>query len=85
MKMAPLKSRTARSRGLSDTELAEALGISQQLLVGALNEAGLCRCPKKAVRQQAKAEAAACGAKGIFHSPGALNPPFVLGCVLSPW
>ena len=23
--------------------------------------------------------------KGISHSPGALNPPFVFGCVLSPW
>ncbi len=42
--------------GLSDKELAEALGISLKRLVNALNEAGLCRCPEKATRQQAKAK-----------------------------
>jgi hypothetical protein len=82
--MALPKSRATRSTGLSDIELAEALGISLKRLVGALNEAGLCRCPEKAARQSAKPKAAASAAKGISHSPGALNPPFVFGCVLSP-
>ena len=66
-------------------ELAEALGISLKRLVGALNEAGLCRCPEKAARQPATAKAAASVAEGISHSPGALNPPFGFGCVSSPW
>ncbi len=48
MKMALRKPRTMRSIGLSDKELAEALGISLKRLVDALNEAGLCRCPEKA-------------------------------------
>jgi hypothetical protein len=85
VKMALQKPRTARSTGLSDIELAEALGISLKRLVDALNEAGLCRCPEKATRQQAKAERAASAAKGIFHSPGTLDLPSVFGCALSPW
>lgn len=60
--------------GLSDMELAEALGISLKRLVGALNEAGLCRCPENAARQP----------KGISRSPVALTP-LVFGCVSSPW
>lgn len=38
--------------GLSDIELAKALGISLGLLMVALNEAGLSRCPEKATAQQ---------------------------------
>jgi hypothetical protein len=53
VKMALQKPRTAGSTGLSDIELAEALGISLKRLVDALNEAGLCRCPEKATRQLA--------------------------------
>ena len=56
--------------GLSDIELAEALGISLKRLVDALNEAGLCRCSEKATRQQAKDQIAAarsCGVAGIAH------------------
>ena len=63
MKMALRKPRTARSMGLSDIELAEALGISLEQLVDALNEAGLCRCPGEATRQQAKAAKAASAAQ----------------------
>ena len=48
VKMALRKLRIARSMGLSDIELAEALGISLKRLVAALNEAGLCRSPEKA-------------------------------------
>ena len=50
VKMAKRKPRTARSMGLSDEEVAAALGISLRRLVEALDEAGLCRCPKKATR-----------------------------------
>jgi hypothetical protein len=56
VKIALRKPRTTRSMGLSDKELAEALGISLKRLVDALNEAGLCRCPEKSTRQQAKAK-----------------------------
>ena len=54
--------------GLSDIELAEALGISLEQLVDALNEAGLCRCPEKATRQQAKATKAASAAQGSLRT-----------------
>ncbi len=68
MKMALRKPRTALSMGLSDTELAEALGISLKRLVDALNEAGLCRCPENATHQQAKAIPGA--RKLSFHPVG---------------
>jgi hypothetical protein len=64
VKMALRKPRTARSMGLSDIELAEALGISLKRLVDALNEAGLCRCSEKATRQHAKDKIAASAAQG---------------------
>jgi hypothetical protein len=54
--MALQKPRTAQSRGLSDIELAEALGIRLQRLVDVLNEAGLPRCLDKATRQRFKAQ-----------------------------
>lgn len=41
MQMVLRKPRTARLMGLSDIELAEALGINLKRLVDALNEAGL--------------------------------------------
>ena len=47
VKMALRKRRIAQSMGLSDIDLAEALGISLKRLVAALNEAGLRRCPEK--------------------------------------
>lgn len=62
--MALRKPRTARSLGLSDIELAEALGISLKRLADALNEAGLCRCLENATRQQVKAMKAASAAQG---------------------
>ena len=68
MKMALRKPRTARSMGLSDIELAEALGISLKRLVDALNEAGLCRCPGMATRQQAKDRIAASAAQGSLRT-----------------
>jgi hypothetical protein len=83
-KMTLLKSRTARSMGLSDIELAKALGISLERLVVALNEAGLRRCSEKATHLQAMDKKAASAAQGISHSPGMLDPPFVFGRVLSP-
>jgi hypothetical protein len=55
--------------GLSDIELAEALGISLEQLVDALNEAGLCRCQENATRQQATAKKAASAAQGSLRTP----------------
>ena len=66
--MALRKPRTARSIGLNDIELAEALGISLRQLVAALNEAGLSRCPEKASLQQAKAKRAASAAQGSLRT-----------------
>jgi AraC-like DNA-binding protein len=66
--MALRKPRTERSMGLSDNELAEALGISLKRLVDAFNEAGLCRCAGKVTRQQAKAKRAASAPQGSLRT-----------------
>jgi hypothetical protein len=47
VKMTNRKPRTARSMGLSDEEVAKMLGIRLERLVNALDEAGLCRCPRR--------------------------------------
>jgi len=54
--------------GLSDNELAEALGISLKRLVDALNEAGLRRCAEKGTRQPAKAERSASAPQGSLRT-----------------
>jgi hypothetical protein len=64
--MALQKPKSSQSIGLSDRELAEALGISLERLVDALNEAGLCRCPE---RQRATAKKAASAAQGVLRTP----------------
>lgn len=47
VKMTNQNPRTARSMGLSDEEVAKMLGIGLERLVDALDEAGLCRCPRQ--------------------------------------
>ena len=95
MSMALRKSRTERSMGLSDKELAEALGISLKRLVDALNEAGLCRCAEKVTRQQAKAKQAASAPQGSLRTQsegrsrarcaGAAFPTPTVGVIVPPF
>ncbi len=47
VKMAKRKPTTTLSMDLSDEEVAQALGISLKRFVDALDEAGLCRCPRR--------------------------------------
>jgi hypothetical protein len=68
VRIALRKPRTERSMGLSDKELAEALGISLKRLVDALNEAGLCRCAEKVTRQQAKVKSVASAPQGSLRT-----------------
>ena len=47
VKMTNRKPRTVPSMCLSDEEVAKMLGIRLERLVNALDEAGLCRCPRR--------------------------------------
>lgn len=77
--MALRKPSTARSIGLSDIELAEALGISLERLVDALNEAGLGRRPGHGTLQEERSRARYAGAALSVPRVAAMPSPFAQG------
>jgi hypothetical protein len=77
--MALRKPSTTRLIGLNDIELAEALGISLERLVDALNEAGLCRRPGHGALQEERSRVRCAGAALPAPRVAVMPPPAAQG------